>query len=41
MRAPGGAFGSLGGGARVVCLRDVFILNEIWAQDKILYVQFW
>jgi hypothetical protein len=22
-------------GARVVCMRDIFILNEIWMQDKI------
>jgi hypothetical protein len=34
----GGAVGPLGGGggleARVVCARDIFILNKIWAQDK-------
>jgi hypothetical protein len=31
-----GAVGPLGGGGgRVVCMRDVFILNEIWTQDKI------
>jgi hypothetical protein len=29
----GGVFGPLGGG-RVVCLRDISILNEIWAQNK-------
>jgi hypothetical protein len=22
------------GGARVVCMRDMFILNEIWGQDE-------
>jgi hypothetical protein len=33
-RAPWrGAVGSLG--ARVVCMRVMFILNEIWAKDKI------
>jgi hypothetical protein len=23
------------GGAQVVCMRAIFILNEIWTQDKI------
>jgi hypothetical protein len=23
--------------ARTVCMRDMFILNEIWAQDKMLH----
>jgi hypothetical protein len=23
------------GGSRVVCMRDILILNDIWAQDKI------
>jgi hypothetical protein len=32
---PGGAVGSLGYDARVFCMRDIFILNKIWAQDKI------
>jgi hypothetical protein len=27
-----------GRGTRVVCIRDVFILNKIWAQDKIQYL---
>jgi hypothetical protein len=22
------------GGARVVCMRDIFVLNEMWVQDK-------
>jgi hypothetical protein len=22
-------------GAQIVCLRDIFILNEMWAKDKI------
>jgi hypothetical protein len=31
-----GAVGPLGvGGSPVVCMRDVFISNEIWAQGKI------
>jgi hypothetical protein len=30
---PGGRCWS-SGGARVVCMRDIFILNEIWAQHK-------
>jgi hypothetical protein len=30
----GGVVGPLGGGARV-CVRDIFILNGIWAQNKI------
>jgi hypothetical protein len=29
-----GVFGLLGG-AQVVCLRDILILNKIWAEDKI------
>jgi len=29
----GGAVGPLGGA--FICMRDIFILNEIWAQDKI------
>jgi hypothetical protein len=33
---PGGVFGPLGR-ERVVCVRDIFILNEIWTQDKIAY----
>jgi hypothetical protein len=35
---PGGAllmFG-VGGGTQVVCMRDILILNEIWAQDNTL-----
>jgi hypothetical protein len=31
---PGGAVGLLGGRG-VVYMKDIFILNEIWAQDKI------
>jgi hypothetical protein len=31
---PGEALLALGG-AWVVCMRDIFILNEIWVQDKI------
>jgi hypothetical protein len=31
----GGDVGHLGGGARVVGMRDIFTLNEIWTQDKI------
>jgi hypothetical protein len=31
----------LGGGGRVVCMRDIFILNDVGAQDKILYILFW
>jgi hypothetical protein len=31
----GGAVGPLGGKARVVCMRDIFILNKIWIQNKI------
>jgi hypothetical protein len=23
-----------GGGVRVVCMRDIFILNEVWVQHK-------
>jgi hypothetical protein len=30
----GGVFSPRGGG-RVVCMRDIFTLNEIWAQGKI------
>jgi hypothetical protein len=31
----GGAAGPLGGGgAQVVCLWNIFSLDEIWAQDK-------
>jgi hypothetical protein len=30
----GGAVGPAGGGGRVVCVGDKFILNEIWAKDK-------
>jgi hypothetical protein len=26
------------GGRRVVCIRGTFILNEIWAKDKIQYI---
>jgi hypothetical protein len=33
-RAPGGRCLS-SAGARVVCMRNTFILNEIWAQGKI------
>jgi hypothetical protein len=29
VRTPGGAVGPRGGG-RVVCMRDIFIVNEIW-----------
>jgi hypothetical protein len=25
----------LGGGAQVVCMKGIFILNKMWAQDKI------
>jgi hypothetical protein len=25
------------GGARVVCMMDIFIFNEIWARDKIYF----
>jgi hypothetical protein len=32
-RPPEGAVGHLG--ARVFCTRDILILNEIWAQDKV------
>jgi hypothetical protein len=32
-RSQGGVIGSLWG-ARVVCIRDIFILKEVWAQDK-------
>jgi hypothetical protein len=33
-RSPrGGVVGPLGGG-RVVCMKDIFILDEIWAQHK-------
>jgi hypothetical protein len=35
-RPPGEDVGPLGGG-RVVYKRDVYILNEIWAQNKIVY----
>jgi hypothetical protein len=31
---PGVAVGPLGG-ARVICMRDIFILDEIWTQDNI------
>jgi hypothetical protein len=31
---PGRCFWSTGGGG-FVCVRDIFILNEIWAQVKI------
>jgi hypothetical protein len=31
---PWGAVGPVGG-ALVVCMKNIFILNEIWAQDKI------
>jgi hypothetical protein len=31
----GGAVGSLGGGAQGFCTRIIFILKEIWTQDKI------
>jgi hypothetical protein len=24
-----------GRGARIACMRDIFVLNKIWAQDKI------
>jgi hypothetical protein len=36
MRPPlgGGALLVFGGG-RVVCMRDIFILNEIWTQEKV------
>jgi hypothetical protein len=34
-RPIGGAVGPLG--ARV-CLKDIFILNEIWAKDKIFFL---
>jgi hypothetical protein len=36
-RAPRGVVGHLGGGAQVVDMRDIFILNEIEAQDKIYF----
>jgi hypothetical protein len=26
---------SSGGGGRIECMRDIFILNEIWVQGKI------
>jgi hypothetical protein len=29
------------GGAQVVCLRDMLILNEIWAEDKIYIYIYW
>jgi hypothetical protein len=32
---PGSAAGPLGGGGRVVCMRGIFILNEIWVKNKI------
>jgi hypothetical protein len=32
---PWGALMVLWGGGGVVCMREEFILNEIWAQDKI------
>jgi hypothetical protein len=34
-RTPGGAVFPLGGGVRVDCMRDIFILNEIWVPSKI------
>jgi hypothetical protein len=30
-----GAVGPLGRGGRVICMRDIFIRIEIWAQDEI------
>jgi hypothetical protein len=33
--ARGDAVGPLRGGGRVDCMRNMFILNEIWAQGKI------
>jgi hypothetical protein len=32
---PGGDLGPRGRGARDVCMKEIFILNEICAQDKI------
>jgi hypothetical protein len=32
---PGDALRPLGGGGRVVCMRDILVLNEMWAQDEI------
>jgi hypothetical protein len=34
MWAPGGSYWSSGGGARVVFTRKIFILNEVWEQNK-------
>jgi hypothetical protein len=34
---PPGHFGPLGGGL-VVCVRDIFILNELWAQYKTYFL---
>jgi hypothetical protein len=34
-RPPGGASGPVGG--RVFCMTDIFIVNEIWTQSKILF----
>jgi hypothetical protein len=30
-----GAVGGLGGGGRVFCMKNIFILNKVWTQDKI------
>jgi hypothetical protein len=37
-RAPGDVVGPLArgvGGELVICMSDIFILNEIWVQDKV------
>jgi hypothetical protein len=34
-RPPGGRSSTSGGEGASVCMRYIFILNEIWAQDKI------
>jgi hypothetical protein len=35
-------FGHLGEEARVDCMMDIFILNEIWAQGKIhIFISTW
>jgi hypothetical protein len=36
-RPPGDAGGPLGGKGRVICMRDIFILNGILAQDRKKY----
>jgi hypothetical protein len=37
-RTPGGAFGPLGA-ARIDYMRDILVLNEIWAQGKIYILE--